>query len=293
MTAQKIKMNCQTILFLENYNSSQLKKQTLFNSLKKGAFLMPAVFSFVLAFAQNSFNADELLKPRTGKQTLVNDFAGILTPDQNHALESKLVAIDDSTSTQIAVVIVPTIGDRSISDYNVELARAWGVGNKKTNNGIVLLIAKDDRKLDITVGYGLEGALPDVTSKSIIDDVIVPNFKGNDYYRGIDEGTDAIIAAVKGEYNTPRAKTGKGISAGKIIFIIVIILFILLSSGGGGRGGTFMSRRGFRGLPGPIFFPTGGGGGGGWSGGGGSSGGGGFGGFGGGSFGGGGSSGSW
>ncbi len=276
-----------------------MKKQTIYSSFKKGLFLLMAVFSFVLSFAQNNFNPDELLKPRTGKQTLVNDFANILTPDQKQALENKLVALDDSTSTQISVVIVPTIGSYNISDYNVELGRAWGVGGKQNNNGVVLLIAKEDRKLDITVGYGLEGALPDVTSKSIIDDIIVPNFKGNDYYRGIDEGTDAIIAAVKGEYNTPRAKSGNGggIPFGKFIFIIIIILFILLSSGGGNnRGGSFMSRRGA--VPfilGSLLGSGGRGGGGFGSGGfgGGGGGGGGFGGFGGGSFGGGGSSGSW
>ena len=256
---------------------------------------MLAAFSFIPSFAQSTFNPDDLLKPRTGKQSLVNDFANVLTPDQKQALENKLVALDDSTSTQIAVVIVPTVGSYSISDYNVELGRAWGVGGKQSNNGVVLLIAKEDRKLDITVGYGLEGALPDVVSKSIIDDIIVPNFKGNDYYRGIDEGTNAIIKAVKGEYHVARKKSGNGgIPAGKVIVIIIIILFLLLRSGGGNnKGGTFMSRRGARGLPGPIFWPIGGGGGGGGWGGGSSGGGGGFGGFGGGSFGGGGSSGSW
>jgi uncharacterized protein len=270
-----------------------VKKNILFLAMRKTCLVILAAFSFTLAFAQQSFNPDDLLKPRTGTQTLVNDFANILTPDQKHALESKLVALDDSTSTQITVVIVPTVGSYSISDYNVELGRAWGVGGKQYNNGVVLLIAKEDRKLDITVGYGLEGALPDVVAKSIIDDIIVPNFKGNDYYRGIDQGTDAIIAAVKGEYNVARKKSGSGgISTGKIIVIIIVILFLLMSSGGNNRGGTFMSRRGARGLPGPIFWPTGGGGGGGW-GGGSSGGGGGFGGFGGGGFGGGGSSGSW
>jgi uncharacterized protein len=270
-----------------------VKKQAIFKGFKIGLIFLCAVFSLLGVFAQDGFSPEELLKPRTGKQSLVNDYAKILTPDQRQALENKLVALDDSTSTQISVVIVPTIGDKNISDFNVELGRAWGVGGKQNNNGVVLLIAKDDRKLDIAVGYGLEGALPDVTAKSIIDDVIVPNFKGNDYYRGIDEGTDAIIAAVKGEYNTPRAKSSKGMPSGKLIVIIIIVLFILFSSGGGGnKGGTFMSRRGARGLPGPIFWPMGGSGGGGW-GGGSSGGGGGFGGFGGGSFGGGGSSGSW
>ncbi len=268
-----------------------MKKQRFYTSTKKGILLLLTVFSFVCAFAQTAFNPDDLLKPRSGKQTLVNDYANLLTPEQHSALEQKLVALDDSTSTQVSVVIIPTLDGRDISNYNVELGRAWGVGGKQNNNGVILLIAKDDRKLDITVGYGLEGALPDVTSKSIIDDIIVPNFKGNDYYRGIDQGTNAIIAAVRGEYNTPRAKGSGGFPKGTII-IIIIVLFLLFSSGGGGRGGTFMSRRGSRGLPGPIFWPTGGGGGG-WGGGGSSGGGGGFGGFGGGSFGGGGSSGSW
>ena len=257
---------------------------------------MLAAFSFIPSFAQSTFNPDDLLKPRTGKQSLVNDFANVLTPDQKQALENKLVALDDSTSTQIAVVIVPTVGSYSISDYNVELGRAWGVGGKQSNNGVVLLIAKEDRKLDITVGYGLEGALPDVVSKSIIDDIIVPNFKGNDYYAGIDQGTDAIIQATKGEFQAPENYNRRGKSSGGlgrfIFFIIIIVVLLALRSGGGGGGGSFMSRRGA--MPFILGNLIGSAGRGGWGGGGGgSSGGGGFGGFGGGSFGGGGSSGSW
>lgn len=261
----------------------------------KVAMLMVSMMLSLLSIAQQqTFDPEALLKEGAAPGKLVNDYTGnTLTAEQIATLERKLVILDDSTFTQITVVIVPTIGGNSISDYNQALGRAWGVGNKKNNSGVVLLIAKDDRKLDIATGYGVEGALTDVTAKSIIDNIIVPNFKGNDYYRGIDQGTDAIIAAVKGEYNTVRSKGG-GASSGRTIFIIIIIvLFLLLSSGGGGKGGTFMSRRGSRGIAGPIFFPgLGGGGGGGWSGGGGG-GGGGFGGFGGGSFGGGGASGSW
>jgi uncharacterized protein len=143
-----------------------------------------------------------------------------------------------------------------------------------------LLVAKGDRKLNIA-------------TKHIIDEVIVPNFKGDDYYRGIEEGTDAIIQAVKGEYKAPanyNKRKGKG-GIGRIIFIIVMIVIFLAISGGKGGGGSFMSRRGFAAWTiGNILTNSGRGGG--WSGGGGSSGGG-FGGFGGGSFGGGGSSGSW
>ncbi len=237
-----------------------------------------------------SFDASKLLKPESAPGVLVSDFTNTLTPSQKQALEEKLVAIDDKTSTQIAVIIVPTTGGVDVADYATELGRAWGVGGKQFNNGVVLLIAKDDRKLNISTGYGLEGSLTDAASSHIIDEVITPNFKGDDYYRGIDEGTDAIISAVQGTYEVPRDRSSGG-GGSKFIFIfIIIIIFIILSNSGGKGGGTFMSRRGFRGVGGPIFFPTGGGG---WSGGGSSGGGGGFGGFGGGGFGGGGASGSW
>jgi len=255
-----------------------------------------SIFTFLLfglvSFSQESFDLEKLLKQKPSQ--LVNDFTGTLTADQRQALENKLVAFDDSTSTQIAVVIIPSLNGNDVADFNIKLGRAWGVGGKENNNGVVLLIAKGDRKLNIATGYGVEGALPDITCKQIIDDIIVPNFKGDDYYRGIEEGTDAIIRAVKGEYTAPAGyhKKGKGSPLGRIIFIIVLIIIFLIISGGRGGGGSFMSRRGFAAWTiGNMLLGSGGGRGGGWSGGGGSSGG--FGGFGGGSFGGGGSSGSW
>lgn len=238
----------------------------------------------------------QTIPERPNPPRLVNDFTNTLTPDQKQALEEKLVAFDDSTSTQIAVVIITTLNGAGISEYNLELGRKWGVGTTK-NNGVVLLIAKDDRKLDITAGYGLEGSLTDGTSQLIIDDIIVPNFKGNDYYRGLDQGTDAIIRAVKGTFKTPRQKSkgSGGGGLGKWIIILFIIIFLISRRGGGGKG-TYMSRRGGTGIADAILWSTllggGRGGGGGWSGGGGGSSGG-FGGFGGGSFGGGGASGSW
>lgn len=249
------------------------------------------IFSFVLLvfFVAKAVCQELPQKPNPPK--LVNDYTNTLTADQAYDIERKLVAFDDSTSTQIAVVIINNLNGSDISDYAVKLGRAWGIGGKKFNNGVLLLIAKGDRKMFIATGYGVEGALPDVTAKHIIEDVIKPNFKGDDYYRGIEEGTDAIIKSVKGEYQIPHARKSKGSGKGTLIFIIIIVVFILLSSSGGNRGGGFMSRRGYRGFGGPIFWGGGSSGGSSW--GGGSSGGGGFGGFGGGSFGGGGSSGSW
>lgn len=258
----------------------------------KKLLLLFLLFTVVFGVqAQTSFDPQSLLKNAPSQQKLVNDYTNTLTPDQISYLEQKLVAIDDSTSTQIAVVLIPTVGGRDIADYTTELGRAWGVGGKQFNNGVVLLIAKADRKLNISPGYGLEGSLPDITASQIIRDVITPNFRGDDYFRGIDQGTDAIISAVQGTYNTPRERSsGSGIKLWQII-IIIIVISLIMGGSGGGKGGSFMSRRGYRGIGGgPFIFPTGGGGGG-WSGGGG--GGGGFGGFGGGGFGGGGASGSW
>ncbi len=225
---------------------------------------------------------------RASPPKLVNDYTNTLTADQQIALEKKLVAFDDSTSTQIAVVIVSSLNDYEISDYALKLGREWGVGGKDYNNGVVFLISTGDRKINISTGYGVEGALPDITAKHIIDDVVKPNFKGNDYYRGIDEGTNAIIKAVKGEYKAP-GKKDKGKSGGKILMLVILVILFLSFTSRGGGGGSMISGRGNRGWGGPMFFPMGGG----FGGSGGSSGGGGFGGFGGGSFGGGGASGGW
>jgi uncharacterized protein len=245
-----------------------------------------------IASAQN-------IPPRPNPPRLVNDFAGVLSPAEVQQLEQQLVAYDDSTSNQIAIVTVKTLDDYPIEEYALKILREWGVGNKKTNNGIVILAAIEDRKIRIEVGYGLEGAIPDITANHIIQNDIAPNFRSGDYYEGLSKAAASIIKAAAGEYKAPegyRKKGGKsGIPIGLIIFVIVMI--IIFSGRNRGGGGGFMSRRG-SGWLGPFILGNmigrssgggWGGGGGGWSGGGG----GGFGGFGGGSGGGGGASGSW
>lgn len=247
--------------------------------MKKLLVIVGLLFSFCV-----SAQIEKAIPQKPNPPKLVNDFTGTLTKQQVDALEAKLVAYDDSTSNQIAVVVVTTTGDYTVSDFALQILRQWGVGNKEINNGIVVLVAKADRKINIQVGYGLEGALPDVTAKRIIENEITPNFKEGNYYRGIDEGLDAIIKATKGEYKASanyNNKKKKGISISTII--IVIIILIVIFGGGATSGGTYVSRGGFGGWTG-----GGGGSGRGWSGGGG-----GFGGFGGGSGGGGGASGSW
>ncbi|WP_214446776.1 TPM domain-containing protein [Flavihumibacter rivuli] len=241
--------------------------------------------------------------PKPNPQRLVNDAAGLLTPDQVASLERKLVAYDDTTSNQIAIVTVPSLNGLEPVDYATELGREWGIGGREFNNGVIVLISTgqdgEKRKVFIAPGYGLEGALPDIICKRIVEAEMIPNLKAGNYYRAIDEATDAIIKAAAGEYKAPegynkRGEEGEGVPVFFIILIVLLVLFVISRGGrGGGGGGGMMSRRGYRGWnsgPPVIFFPGGGGGsGGGWSGGGG----GGFGGFGGGSFGGGGAGGDW
>jgi len=268
--------------------------------MKKILSIIFLVFVSLLVFAQQgqNFSIDKVISTPPSPARLVNDYANILTPDQNQTLERKLYQFDDTTSNQVLVVIVPRLDGKDVADAAIEIGRAWGVGGKKNNNGVVLLISVEDRKLNISPGYGLEKSLPDLTCQQIIENIIVPDFKGNDYYAGIDQGTDAIIQATKGEFQAPENYNRRGKSSGGLgrfifIIIIIVVLLALRSGGGGGGGGSFMSRRGA--MPfilGNLIGSAGRGSG--WGGGGGgSSGGGGFGGFGGGSFGGGGSSGSW
>ncbi len=261
--------------------------------MKKYLFIILS-FLFLSASAQ----IEKVLPAAPNPPRLVNDYTGTLTELQRESLEQKLVGYDDTTSNQIVVVIVKSLNDYEPYEFATALGRKWGVGNKEFNNGVVFLIAKDDRKVFIAPGYGLEGALPDITCKQIIENEILPNFRGNDYYRGIDAGTSAIMQAAAGEYQPPEGYGNRGDKKGiplvVVLIVIIIIVFIIAKIGGGGGGGSFMSRRGYRdtGIPPVFWFPGGGSNrGGGWGGGGSS--GGGFGGFGGGSFGGGGAGGSW
>src|ERR1043165_6874908 len=149
--------------------------------MKKILFLIPVLLFSVCAFAQ----IDKYIPARPSSFYAIVDKTNTLTSQQIQALNDKLTQYKDSTTNEIAVVIIPTTGDYGVEEVGLEILRRWGVGTKDKNNGIVLLIAKDDRKIRIEVGYGLEGAVPDITSKSIIDNDLTPNFRAGNYYRGI------------------------------------------------------------------------------------------------------------
>lgn len=257
------------------------------------------IIALLISFCASAQD-DKAIPNKPSPPKLVNDFTKppLLTQEQKDALERKLVAYDDSTSNQVAIVVVESLEGYSVDDYAIALGRKWGVGNKEFNNGVVILIStgggQGNRKAGIQVGYGLEGVISDLTTKAIIDNDIIPNFKEGNYYRGLDKATDDIIKAAAGRYTAPKGygkgKGVKGIGFGAIILIMIMIF--LFSGRGGGKGGGMLSRRGYGDIGAGWLIGSMLGGGSGGGGGGGSSGGG-FGGFGGGSFGGGGSSGSW
>lgn len=256
------------------------------------AFWLSALL-LLLQLAAPAF-ADPVFPKLTGR---VTDAAGVLPADVVARLEGKLKTLEDTTGTQLVVATVPDLGGYEIEDYGYQLGRAWGIGQKGSNNGAILLIAPAQRKLRIEVGYGLEGTLTDAVASRIIRRTIVPAFKAGDLPGGVEAGTDQLIAllqlppeaqaAAAEKLASSRADSEDSPGWGALVWLIIIVVFIIVASRRGPRGRH----------SGPVIIwgPDLGGswsgrGSSGWGGGGG-----GFGGFsgGGGSFGGGGASGDW
>lgn len=260
------------------------------------------VLFFILASTAASYGQEFPEKPVPAR--LVNDFTNTLQADEKDALEKKLVAFNDSTSTQIAIVMMQTLDGYPLADYSFKLGEKWGIGQKGKNNGIIILISLGERKVFIAPGYGLEGSVTDAVSRRIIEMVIKPAFRQKQYYEGLDEATNTLMSLTKGEFTADEyVKKGHKFPLLPFMLIIGIIIFIgfykvkktinyasmnhvpfwtawmllnALSSRGSGSWNDFSSGRGgFGGF------------------GGGSNDGGSFGGFGGGSFGGGGAGGDW
>ncbi len=221
---------------------------------------------------------------------LVNDYAHLLTTEQVTYLEQKLVAYNDSTSTQIAIAIIETLDGNERADYTIKLANKWGIGQAGKRNGILIMVAKQERKLFIATGYGVESNLPDALIKRIEQRYMVPEFKTGNYYQGLVDGTDAMISALNGEFKA-MPKNDKPSDSMTFIFIVLIIIVVIALIKGGKNGGGGMRNNALPLIGWGSFSSGGSNWGGGNFGGGGSSGG--FGGFGGGSFGGGGAGSDW
>jgi uncharacterized protein len=244
---------------------------------------------FSLCFlAINLFAKD--IPPVPNPPIFVNDYANALQAQERAALEQKLYDYFKQTSTQIVIVIEQSLEGDDAFGYSQKLAQRWGIGEKDKKNGLLIYVALAERKMRIQVGYGLEGAITDAISKRIIDGILKPNFKEQNYYNGFNEATDAIIKTLAGEgFTNDRKEKSNGKSPWLLIGIIAILLLSVFSKGGrGGRRGG-----GGGGIAEALLWGTlasGGFSGRGSSGGGGDSG---FGGFGGGSLGGGGAGGDW
>lgn len=232
---------------------------------------------------------------RPNPPKLVNDISGILSAEEVQLLENKLVAFNDSTSIQIAIIIIPNSGGEPIGDFATELGHRWQIGSKDRDNGIIIIATTDNtdgnkRELFVATGYGVEQYINDAKAGDVVQFDLIPNFKNKNYYEGLDKASSHIMEMLKGTFKGFNKKNkNRGSNIPPWIIVVIIIGVVLLASRfkGGGRNGGYNRTFG-----GPFIGGGLGGFGGGGFGGGRSSGGG-FGGFGGGNFGGGGAGGSW
>lgn len=255
--------------------------QFLFNAMR--SFIVVILF-FISLFSMAQ--VAERPNPERLYNNLSIEFPNFLSATESDMLEQKLVSFSRETSNQICVVVVDDLNGMDASSYAIELGTSWGVGKKEFDNGLVILIkptgGSGGRDLFIAVGYGLEGAIPDLATKRIREDEMYPYLKNGENFKALDKATDKLMALAKGEVNVEdysKSSEGKNDILQSILIIAFIFFIVWILSKGGGIGGggyTYSSGRNFGGF-----------------GGGGSSSGGGFGGFGGGSFGGGGSGGKW
>ncbi|OBW42060.1 hypothetical protein AB670_01578 [Chryseobacterium sp. MOF25P] len=258
-------------------------------------------FTFIFICCYGFLSAQYTIPEKPAVLYPVYDEANLLTAQEKNELNNKLIKFADSTSTQIEIIIIPSTKGEDVNYLATMFGEKWGIGQKDVDNGVVFLIAKDDRTMSIQQGRAVEQYLTASVAGQILDYIVTPNFRQGKWYEGINGGTNAIMEAVQGKFKPIATKNKSGdISVTKLL-IIAFVIFIILAIFFGNRGGgndddddITISRRGRRNYPGGFFpFPFPGSFGGGF-GGGSSRGGGGFGGFGGGgSFGGGGASGGW
>lgn len=261
-------------------------------------------FLVVLFLGLNIFVFAQLVPEKPAKVFPVTDEVGLLTAAEREQLNQKLIKFYDSTSTEIAVIIIPTTKGEDINYLATMYGEKWGIGEKEQDNGIIFLIATEDRRFSIQQGRGVERYLTASVAGQILDYIVTPNFKQGLWYEGINRGTTALMEVVQGKFKPIVKETSDEgrLSVMQLLiiafFVLIILSFLFKNRGGGNNDDdddVILSRRGRRTYPGGFFPFPGSFGGGGFGGGGfGGGSGGGFGGFGGGgSFGGGGASGGW
>ncbi|MEM8846467.1 MAG: TPM domain-containing protein [Bacteroidota bacterium] len=198
---------------------------------------------FVSSLSWGQFTIPE--KPKN--QTSVYDYVNLLQDGQKRALEQKLIRYSDSTSTQIVVAIISSTEGENINFLGAQWGQKWGIGQAQKDNGVLILLARDDRRIAINTGYGVEGLLTDLMSKRIIESVIIPEFKQGDYYSGLNKGSDAIFQVLTGEFTEERSfSTNDGFPLKALLPVIIffIILIILSRKNRNNRGGNNRGGRG-------------------------------------------------
>ena len=192
----------------------------------RGALALACVIAAGGAIAQD-------LQPVPPLTARVTDTTGTLTAEQKAALEAKLAAFEREKGAQVAVLMVPTTEPEDIAQYSIRVVDAWKLGRAQPDDGVLLLVAKDDRRLRIEVGYGLEGALPDAIASRIIREIITPRFRQNDYYGGIDAGVDRILGVIRGEALPPPDERwqGEGLAGRGVQLLPMLFFGVLIFSG--------------------------------------------------------------
>ncbi len=189
----------------------------------------------------------------------VNDYAGILSPEAERRIEAALKHLEETDSTQVVVLTVPALDGDSIEDFSIRVAEQWKIGRKGFDNGVILVIARDDRKVRIEVGYGLEGRLTDLMSGRIIRDRIVPEFRAGRYDQGVLNGIAAIDEVVRGEYKAPPQPPPAASSADDLVPFLILFVFLVAMLGrvsrplgtvAGGFFAPFLGQMAF--APGPL-----------------------------------------
>lgn len=275
-------------------------------NIKYSSFINSRFFlSIILIVSFISIGYSQYKIPKKPEfQTSVYDYINLLNSSQKKSLENKLIKYSDSTSTQIVVAIINSTEGEYINYLGTKWAQQWGIGQSEKDNGIFILLAKNDRKIGINSGQGVEHLLTDAVSRRIIERDIIPYFKKNDYYSGLNKASESIFEVMTGEYKGTRSNTNNEFPIGLLFFLFIVFIIILIAisknrKGGGGDNGRHYHDSTGRNILEAIILSNSGRGGyrrgsGGFGGGGSFGSGGGFGGgFGGGSFGGGGASGGW
>ncbi|WP_163400683.1 TPM domain-containing protein [Flavobacterium fluviatile] len=212
------------------------------NKISNSSGIFQFTLLLIALFVSNSIFAQFEIPKIPAKQTSVYDYANVLSASEKTQLEEKLIRYSDSTTTQIVVITIESLKGEDVSQLATKWGQTWGIGGtKQDDNGVIILLAKNEKKIAINPGYGLEDRLTAGIGGTIIRNIIIPEFKAGSFYNGLDKGTDAIIDVFKGKFKGER-KQSKGKNFPILPFIIIVVIVLILLSrnkrGGGGNSGN-------------------------------------------------------